>query len=151
MSRYETVLDALTDHAERLGVFDIVMEGDPVGLPGDQMVLSWNADSGRPERTMSGLAATSILLTVIGRTFISNKVSPMAGLERKLLVVVDTVMESFHAQIQLGETDMHVDVLGQSGVDLRWQAGFVPVDDELYRVVDITIPVIITDMYAQEL
>jgi hypothetical protein len=43
----------------------------------------------------------------------------------------------------------NVDLLGQTGHSLSAQAGYVEIDRRMYRIMTITIPIIVNDMFAQ--
>jgi len=59
------------------------------------------------------------------------------------------LMTSYAADFELGGNARNIDLLGQTGVQLSAQAGYVEIDNRLFRVMDITIPVIVNDAWAQ--
>jgi hypothetical protein len=61
------------------------------------------------------------------------------------------MMVAFSGDFALGFADgiRQIDLLGASGQSLSSQSGYVEIDKKMYRVVDITIPVIINDMFSQ--
>jgi hypothetical protein len=58
-------------------------------------------------------------------------------------------MKELSGSITLGGTVRMIDLLGIDGTPLSAMAGYLQIDRKVYRVMDLTIPVIVNDMWTQ--
>ena len=58
-------------------------------------------------------------------------------------------MTASSGDLDLGEEVRCVDLLGQTGRALSAQAGYLEQDSKLFRVVVITLPLIVNDLWDQ--
>ena len=50
---------------------------------------------------------------------------------------------SYIGDFDLGTTARNIDVFGASGVGLQAQPGYISIDNKMFRIADITVPVIV--------
>jgi hypothetical protein len=82
----------------------------------------------------------------VGANFIQK---PEDGIDPNVLSAVSILVGEYSGHFTLGGNAIEVDLLGDQGTPLSFQAGYVQLQDRLYRVMDITIPVIIDNMWTQ--
>jgi hypothetical protein len=91
------------------------------------------------------LRATHELHTVQVRIYRDMLAEPTEQAETQMAKVVSQVMSDLLGDLDLGATIRNIDAGGQYGAKLEATWGYVEVGGMLYRVVDITLPLIIDD------
>jgi hypothetical protein len=142
------VLDALVSHASSLGRFERVNEHEPKNAPGAGLTCSISVDRIAPIRA-SGLDSTSARLA-----FTMHLFAPMLAVsddlvDRQLLTVLDELFAAYTGDFTLGGLLRHVDVLGAYGPGLEATAGYLNSGGSDFRVLTITLPVIVNDLWEQ--
>jgi hypothetical protein len=144
------VLDTLATHAESLGYFERVLKHQPFNAPGSGLsVAFWVAPAALapvPER--SGLATTSVRATFTARMFLSADVEPKDDTETKMLAALDALLADYTGDFTAGGAAT-MDLLGAYGTAMDAEAGYVQFGDGWYRVVTITLPIIMDDAWTQ--
>ena len=151
MSTLTDVLDAVVSHALASGYFATVNGHEPVNAPvGGGITAGVWVDSLAPVRS-SGLAAGSGLLTLQVRLYSSVVQEPQDAIDPALLDAVNGLMVAYSGDFQLGGIAgvRCVDLLGQSGTALSMRAGYSEQQDGVYRVMTVTVPILIDDLWAQ--
>ena len=144
----QALFDALVSHAETLGIFDRVNTHEPKVAPGRGLSCSFWVDTVEPVQT-SGLAATSGRIAFHVRLQTSFISKPEDGIDPALLTAVCVLLNEYSGSFTLGGIARDVDLLGQHGTALSAQAGFLTQGERLYRVMAITLPIVINDLFAQ--
>lgn len=145
----DAFLDATETLLLKLGVFDSVNMHEPKSAPGSGITASVWIDSIRPIPRMSGLAATSahVLLNVRCQTTLNQE--PQNGIDRDLARAVDAVMNATTGDFDLGDTVALVDLLGAYGPPLEARAGYLKQDETTFRVMGISLPLVINNVWVQ--
>ncbi len=99
--------------------------------------------------TSSGLSSTSGVVILNARVYGNFIEKPEDDIDPNILTAVSTLLNAYSGNFNFGGTVRSVDLLGTTGQSLSAQAGYVNIDSKLYRVMTITVPVIINDMYTQ--
>ncbi len=144
----ETLLDAVVSHAMQLGVFDRVNAHEPKVAPGNELTAAVWCDRIEPVKS-SGLNSTSVRMVFNVRVYTSMLAEPQDAIDPRVIRAVDALMGAYTADFSLGGLVRSVDLLGFTGQPLAAQAGYVPQDNRLYRVLTITLPLIINDVWEQ--
>ena len=97
----------------------------------------------------SGLQVTSMALVFLMRLSTNAMSEPRSDIDLRLLDAQDALILAYHGDLDLGYTGACVDVLGMSGIPLGSDSGYTTVDKFLMRSFDLTIPVIIDDVWGQ--
>jgi len=140
---------ALSSHAQTLGIFDAVNEHEPMNRPGSGMTCAfWFVRLG-PLPPGSGLSATTGLAVFTARIYKPQQ-QPSGAEDTDLMGAADRLMAAYSADFTLGGLVRNVDLLGQSGLQLSAQAGWLQQDPAPLRTVDITIPLICNDLWPQQ-
>lgn len=156
-----TIYDAVLSHAARSGLFGQVKGHEVVSNPGNGLTFAaWIRDV---NPASSGLDMTSALLALRIRIYYPVKTMPSdPGLsgeqDPELLAAVSTIIEQYVANVVLtgngsavpaGAVRM-IDVRGSEGQgSLSADFGWLNMDDGVYRIADILLPIVINDLWAE--
>ncbi len=145
-----TVLDKVVSHAMALGLFETVNTHEPKSTPGSGLRAACWVDSIAPIQA-SGLAATSGKLALRMRIYSSMIAEPQDDIDPEILSAVSTLLGAYSGDFDFGgEADVRsVDLLGMYGESLSAQAGYITISNRMYRVMTVSIPVIINDLWEQ--
>jgi hypothetical protein len=138
---------ALVSQVAASGYFARVNEHEPKNAPGSGLTAALWVQSIRPYR--SGLAATTVRVEWRLRLYTSMLMQPPDRIDPDLLRATTFLMAAYSFGFTLGGLVRSVDLLGEAGLPLQAQAGYLPIDKAMYRIMDITLPVIINDAFAQ--
>lgn len=146
--------DALISHAQRLGIFDSVNGHEPRRAPGNGLTWSLWIQTVRPFAPRSGLAVTSLALIYNSRLQlpIPADADSLDAMDPLLSDAAIAVMASLSADFTLdGLVDGNLDLMGATGVQfgLGAEAGYLEHDSTLFRVMTLTIPIVINDVLTQ--
>jgi hypothetical protein len=143
------VLDSVVSHALALGIFEAVNVHEPKSAPGNGLWAAvWVQDIG-PVPGGSGLGSTSARVEYTVRLYTNMLMEPQDAIDPALIGAVDTLMTAYSGDFDLNASVRCVDLLGQAGVPLSARAGYLTVDSKAYRIMDITLPLIINDAWSQ--
>jgi hypothetical protein len=140
--------DALASHALTTGHFARVNQYEPKSAPNGLSGAVW-VQTLRPDQQRSGLAVTSAWLTFTLRIYVPMLQEPMDDIDPRLIDAVDDLLRLYSADFTLDGMIREVDLLGQSGTGLSMQSGYLDVDKRKFRIVDITIPLGLNDVWDQ--
>jgi len=146
--------DALVSHAQRLGIFDSVNGHEPRSAPGTGLSWALWIQTVRPFAPRSGLAATSLALIYSSRLQIAipKDTVSLDAMDPHLSDAAIAMLASLSADFELdGLLDGNIDLMGATGVQfgLGAEAGYIEQDGTLYRVMTLTIPIIVNDVLLQ--
>jgi hypothetical protein len=145
----ETILDGIVSPMLASGLFARVNAHEPKSAPGGGLTAAVWLDSTAPALGGSGLAATSVRLVFKVRLYTSMLAEPQDAIDPDMLRALDALMGAFSGDFDLGGTVRQVDLLGAYGVPLSSQAGYLNQDGKLMRILDITLPLIVNDVWTQ--
>jgi len=143
------ILEALVSHAMSLGIFDRVNKHEPKNAPGRGLTLAFWLGDISPMPGASGLATTTACVVWQARIYTNMLAEPQDGIDLDMLNAIDTLMNEYSGDFELGGTVRDVDLLGQSGFALRAAPGYLDQDNRKFRVVTIFIPLIVNDAWGQ--
>lgn len=143
------VFDEVESHCLRSGLFERVNTHEPKASPGNGLSAAVWVQRIGPLAAASGLASTTGRLELRIRIFSNMLQEPQDAIDPNILLTVDTLLEQFSGDFRLGGRVRNVDLLGAHGEGLSAQAGYVKVQSSNYRVMDIVLPLIINDIWAQ--
>ncbi len=143
------ILTQIVSHAMTLGLFERVNQHEPKNAPGNGLTCAVWAQAIGPYPAGSSLAATTGRLVFNVRLYTSMLSDPQDMIDPNLLTATDKLMTAYSGDFELGQTVKNVDLLGESGTPLSATAGYITIDNKVYRVMTILLPVIINDIWAQ--
>ncbi len=143
------VLDKLVSHALATGLFDTVNAfkvDEPTG--GGNLTCSIWSDDITPIRS-SGLASTSVRIVFKVRIFTSTEAAPEDHLEPAMVDAIDVLLTAYSGDFELGGSARNIDLLGSDGPALAANAHYMNLSGIIFRVMDITVPVLLNDVWSQ--
>lgn len=145
---FKGIVSAVADRSSRTGLFARVNKHEPRNAPGSKITTAiWVQSIGPAD---SGLASTSVRLVLMQRIFTSMLQDPVEMIDFAVVHAVDVVLTALSADVDLGGLVRCIDLLGLNGATpLSAQAGYLNQDAKLFRVMDITIPLILNDIWTQ--
>ena len=145
----QTIFNAIESHARTSGLFDSVNTHEPKSAPGGDLHCAIYVSTLRPMPAGSGLAATTGVMTVMARIYLDMVRDPQDKIDPVIIAAADTLMEDFSGDFTLGANARNIDLLGQTGEFLEARAGYITIDQTIFRSMDITIPIIVNDVFTQ--
>ena len=142
-----TLVDKVTSHASALGVFRSVNAHEPKSAPGSGLRYAVWVQAIEPMGAASGLAATSGYVILTGRIYGNMLMKPEDEIDPRIMTAASTLIGAYTGDFDFGSTVRAVDLLGMYGAKLRAQAGYATIAQTVYRIMDVTIPVVINDMF----
>lgn len=142
------IINGLTSHASASGMFDSVNGHEPKGAPGGGLTFSVWVREVAPILS-SGLSSTSVRVVFTARLYKPFTSQPEDSIDPDMVGALDVLMDAYAGDFTLGDEARAVDILGSDGPSLSVQTGYLEVDRSLYRIVDITLPILINDVWEQ--
>lgn len=143
-----SIIDAITSHAQASGFFDSVNGHEPKSAPGGGMTCSvWVREIAPVDS--SGLAATSVRVTFTVRLYLPFKQQPENSIDPAMITAVDALMDAYAGDFTFGGNVRNVDIRGADGPGLTMSAGYINIDSQVFRVLDITLPVVVNDVWTE--
>ena len=147
------VLDRIVSFALATGRFEQVNQHEPKNGPGNGLTCAIWVQRIRPVRS-SGLAATSGVIILNARLYTNFKSAPFDYIDPNLTAASTDFMGALSGDFQLDDNPAvasvrEIDLLGMEGQPLEVNAGYLEMDRQMYRVMTVTIPVVINDMFTQ--
>lgn len=143
------ILDAIVSHALASGRFEQVNGHEPESTPSLGLTAAVWADQAVALRAASGLGSTTARLDVSVRIYTSVQSEPADAIDPALITAVDDLCAAYVGDFTLGGLIKNVDVLGAHGQPLLVRAGYIQQSGAVYRVMTITLPVIVNDLWEQ--
>jgi len=144
------IIEAVASHAMASGWFDRVNQYEPKSAPGNGLVASvWVASVG-PQVGASGLNRTSVRFTVNVRVYTSMLADPPDMIDPNIMEAVDALLAAYTGDFTLDGLVRNIDLLGMGGPPLGAEAGYVEIEKRLFRIMTITVPMILNDQWIQE-
>lgn len=157
-----TTLDVqeLTDNvasvAQASGLFYKVNTYEPSQPVDTGLACSVFLSAAQPVAAVSGLASTSVRYEFTCRIYTpmifeaENDFNPNVDtVDAVLGNAVVTLIQAYTNDFELDDSVMEIDLLGAYGVSLGGQAGYLYQGQRYMRIFDITVPLIITDVWDQ--
>jgi hypothetical protein len=145
-----TLISAVMDECLKTQLFLAVNGVEPKSAPPDTgLTASVWVQSLQPIQLQSGLNTTSMLFTVSVRLYGSMLAEPQEAIDPAIMAAVDTLMEAYTGNFSLGGLVESIDLLGRHSEGLRGDAGYVSINNKMFRVFTITVPMVVNDVYVQ--
>lgn len=140
------VYTELKDTLYGLGVFESVSTHEPKNSPtGGRVSIIFSGTRPGP----SGLASTSVFIDFTIRLFADMMHEPQDEIDPNTLAALDATCAALVANFTLGGTAESVDVRGKGGIPVTSRTGYADYSGTIYRVCDITVPVLINDLWSE--
>lgn len=145
----DPIVDEVISTVQRTGYFSKVNGHEPKRKPKSTLTAAVWVQAIDPIALASGLASTSARLTFIIRVYSSMLKEPQDAIDPAMLRAVSNIMRNFHDDFDFEGTIRNVDLLGHFGIALAGTAGYLEIDNTMFRVMDITVPCIVNDVWPQ--
>ena len=145
----DPIFDAVVSDAQISGYFDRVNTHEPKSKPGKGLTSAIWVQEISPLPQASGLSITSGRILFINRCFSNMLKEPQDAIDPELTRAVSNLVRRYHDDFDFGGIIRNVDCLGQFGVSLSAVAGYEEIDGTMFRIMDISIPCIVNDIWAQ--
>lgn len=143
------ILDAVVSHAMASGHFEKVNDHEPANAPSHGLIAAVWTDSLQAVGRASGLASTTVLITFSVRVYTSIQSEPADAIDPNMMAAVDDLCAAYIGDFTLDGLVRQVDVLGAHGQPLLVRAGYIQQSGAIYRVMTVTLPVIVNDLWEQ--
>lgn len=148
-SAIATILDKVVSHVQTLAYFSDVQMHEPKNAPQGDLTCAIYVQAITPVALASGLAATSVRLELTARIFKPFKSMPEDLIDINLGMAAAAIMGALSGDFDLGGSARNVDLLAQYGAGLGARAGYQTVGGTVFRIMDVTIPIILNDVFDQ--
>jgi len=144
------ITDAVVSHAMASGRFEQVNGSEPQNPPstGGLTAAVW-VDRLTPQGRASGLDSVSAVLVFNVRIYASAMSLPSDAIDPDMLAAVDDLCGAYCGDFTLGGLVKNVDIFGGYGQSLDVRAGYLQQDGALYRVLTISLPVVVNDLWTE--
>jgi hypothetical protein len=146
----DTLLDEVMSAAMALGIFDSVNGHEPKSAPGQGVTAAVWAQDIEPVAGVSGLDSTSVRVGLMWRLYTPTVSLVPDSIDPAMLKALDALCGAYSGGFTLDGAVMEVDLLGSYGDGMRARAGYLKQDGQEYRVLDLTVPLIVPDLWTQE-
>lgn len=145
--------DALQSNALTLGLFDKVGDHEPSNAPGKGLTAAVMMGDLGPTPRGSGLASTSARLEFSIRIYGPRLKTPRPNVDRDLLAATVLLIGQYSADFELVNVPdglvRCIDLLGAYGEPVNAKPGWLTQDGSPYRIQEITVPLILNDVWPQ--
>lgn len=144
------ILDAVGSHARATGFFPEVILHEPKAAPQSGTCAVF-VSKVVPYRERSGLTSVSVVVLFTVRLYANFLQEPQDNIDRDLVIAGDALLTAYAGDIDLGDTSREVDLLGMAsgGNGVAGDMGYINHDSKLFRVLDISLPVIVNDVWTE--
>ncbi len=146
---FDNLFDKLVSHQAASGFFEIVARHEPKANPGPGITAASWFQQLAPAAKVSGLAITSVRAEFVTRIYTSMLAEDQDEIDPTVLRAVGHLFQLYSEDFELGGTIFEVDLFAAHGPGLLARAGYLRQGQTLYRVVDVTTPLIIVDVFDQ--
>lgn len=145
----DPIFNAVESEIAASGWFDRVGMHEPKNAPGHGLTAAVWVQDIRAAAAESGLNLTSALLTFNVRAYANMLQEPQDGIDPNLLRAVSNLMRRWHDNYDFGLHPLvrNVDLRGQEGTPLLARAGYLEQSGTNFRIMTITLPVIVNDVW----
>ncbi|MFJ8784960.1 hypothetical protein [Streptomyces sp. NPDC102476] len=144
-----TILSAVESHALASGHFAQVNGHEPMSPPTSGITAAVWVEQIGPARGGSGLRSSTARLVLFVRLYSSLVQQEPDAIDPDMMTGLDTLMAAYSGDFTLGDLVQEVDLLGIYGDPLSARAGYLAEGGSDYRVLTITLPLIVSDLWEQ--
>lgn len=140
---------ALSSRVQATGLFETVNGGELEHMPGRGLRAATWFDYGEPISEASGLDAVSIRLDAMVRIYGPVHSLPVDEVDPSMLRALDALGRAYVGGFTLGGLVRDIDIFGRHGRRMSWKAGYLDVDAGTCRVLTLTLPMVINDVWSE--
>lgn len=148
--RSQEIVDVIASHAKATGLFDRSLKHEPKSKPARGLTFACWVDRIEPARGRSGLRYTDVRVVMKARIYTAMLQNPQDAIDPNLMNAVDVLLKAYTGDFGLGADDRFIDLLGiTQGHPLFGESGYINIDNMVFRVFTITVPVICENAWEQ--
>ena len=140
----KALFEAIRSYAQELGIFQAAETHDPWNAPGNRLFCSITLGPVRPVAVASGLAAVSGQVTLLVRVWSGAEQKPLDNIDPEVLSAVCSLMGAFAGGFTLAGTVRNIDLFAMSA-----QPAYVDFEGKPFRTVEISLPILIDDLFSE--
>jgi hypothetical protein len=141
---FNALIEAVTSHAQTLGVFDSVNGHEPTSVPNTGMTCAVWAQEIGPDPEASGLAATAASIVLNVRLYTALNPQAPDAIDPAMLTAASDLLAAYNGDFSLEELVRNIDVMHAAA-----KAGYMDQAGETLRVITITLPIVVNDLWEQ--
>lgn len=146
----QDLIDQIASKAMTLGLFDRVNQHEPKNKPGRGLTCAVWIDRIEPARGRSSLNATDVRVVFNVRIYTNMLQQPQDAIDPSVMNACDLLMEAYTGDFDLGDPNRFIDLLGMTqGHEMMAQSGYINIDNMVYRVMTLVVPVIVQNAWTQ--
>lgn len=145
----DTLMSRVTSHAQTLGVFRKVNGHEPKSAPGNGVTAAVWVQGVDPIES-SGLDSTSVRIGLMWRLYTPMIQEAPDAIDPSAVKALDRLCAAYTGAFTLGGMVRQVDVRGAYGEPMQARAGYLNQDGRMFRVMDVTLPLIVNDLWTEE-
>jgi hypothetical protein len=138
-------LHAMETYIQNLGLFQTVQIGEPKQPVGQGFHAAIYMDNVSVTMVYAGgdTRENHVVTLRIYRDMLAEQNEPQLNLESEMASVLSKLMENLLGDTDLESTVMSIDAAGMDGGNMTASFGYTDVGGSMYRVVDISVPLIV--------
>lgn len=147
----DPIFDAIVSDVQACGYYDKVNQHEPKKNPGNGLTAGVWFVRFRPLALNSGLAVSGALLVFNIRSYTNMLQEPADAIDPNMVKAVSNLIRRYHDDFDFGLDPVvrNVDVFGEAGVPLEAQSGYLEIGGPMHRIIDLTLPLIVNDVWPQ--
>lgn len=146
----DPIFSAVVSDAMASGYFDKVNIHEVKRKPSTRLTAALWVQSIKPVPLASGLSSTSASIVFTLRIYSNLTQEPQDMIDPNMLKAVSNLMRRYHDDFDFGGIIRNIDLLGQFDEELSARAGYLEAaDGSSFRIMDITIPCLVNDVWPQ--
>ena len=134
---------ALESHAMSLGIFRRVDTHEPENAPGEGLSCSIHLGPIAGDGAISGQGSVSGTITFLVWVWNPMMQKPLDGVDPAVLTAVSTLLNEYSGNFTLGGSVRNIDLLR-----MRADPVYVTQEDKQFRVEQITLGIVVNDLWA---
>lgn len=153
MTEFRNIFNAVLTHLQSSGLFEVTAGHEFKSAPRGILSACVYAPGPGPAiesiPARSGLASTAKRLMLVVRVHMNMLYEPQDEIEPTCLGAVESLFDAFSGDFELGSEVAYVDVLGMHGTRMSASAGYITIDNTMFRVFTISVPIVLTSEATQ--
>lgn len=141
---FQGLISAVTSHAQALGMFDSTNGHQPESIPNTGMTCAVWAQEIDADPESSGLAATSAAVELNVRLYMALNPQAPDAIDPAMMNATSLLLAAYNGDFTLDSLVRNIGVL-----QARAKAGYMDQADQTLRVMTISLPIVINDLWEQ--
>lgn len=146
----DSIIGALTDHAQQLGVFDSVSGHEAKVSPGSGVHCEIFGGNFELVPVRSGLATVTFRLPFRVRLRTNWLQQPSDDVDRRIIKALDPLMAAYCDNFTIGGLITAVDILGMTGSPVAGTFAYLDQGDGTkWRTLELELPLLVDDLWTE--